>query len=79
MLMGQGLRLALIGIVIGTSAAAILTRVLSSFSHLLYGVRATRSVDLCGRLALSHRAALSGLLYSSSPSGTVGPHDRPPS
>ncbi len=38
---GEGLRLALTGVVTGTVAALILTRVLSSFSHLLYGVRAT--------------------------------------
>jgi ABC-type antimicrobial peptide transport system permease subunit len=41
MLIGRGLRLALIGVAIGAVAASILTRVLSSFSHLLYGVRAT--------------------------------------
>ena len=41
MLIGRGLRLALIGVGIGTVAAAILTRVLPSFSHLLYGVRTT--------------------------------------
>jgi putative ABC transport system permease protein len=34
----QGLRLALVGLAIGTAAALIFTRVLSSFSHLLYGV-----------------------------------------
>jgi predicted permease len=41
MVIGQGLRLALAGLIIGAIAALILTRVLSSFSHLLYGVRAT--------------------------------------
>jgi ABC-type antimicrobial peptide transport system permease subunit len=41
MLLGQGLRLAVIGVGIGAVAAAILTRVLSSFSRLLFGVRAT--------------------------------------
>ena len=41
MLVGQGLRLALAGVVIGAAAASILTRVLSSFSRLLYGVAAT--------------------------------------
>ena len=41
MLIGQGLRLALIGVAIGAVAAFLLTRVLSSFSHLLYGVRAS--------------------------------------
>jgi putative ABC transport system permease protein len=38
MVIGNGLRLALAGVAIGTLAALILTRVLSSFSHLLYGV-----------------------------------------
>ena len=39
MLVGQGLRLAAAGLVIGVGAATILTRMLSSFSRLLYGVR----------------------------------------
>jgi predicted permease len=38
LVIGQGLRLALAGLAIGAVAAAILTRVLSSFSQLLYGV-----------------------------------------
>jgi putative ABC transport system permease protein len=41
MVVGQGLRLALAGLAIGAAAALILTRSLSSFSHLLYGVRAS--------------------------------------
>lgn len=40
MIIGQGLRLTLIGLVIGTLGALILTRLLSSFSSLLYGVGA---------------------------------------
>ena len=40
MVVGQGLRLALIGLAIGTAVALVLTRLLSSFSHLLYGVGA---------------------------------------
>jgi predicted permease len=52
MLITQGLRLALIGVAIGVVAASILTRVLSSFSRLLYGVRASdpltfMAVSLC--------------------------------
>jgi predicted permease len=38
MVVGEGLRLALAGIATGAVAALILTRVLSSFSHLIYGV-----------------------------------------
>ena len=38
MVIGQGLRLALIGLAVGTTAALILTRLLLSFSNLLYGV-----------------------------------------
>ncbi len=41
MLLGQGLRLALAGVILGAMIAAVLTRVLASFSHLLYGVRPT--------------------------------------
>jgi predicted permease len=40
MVTGQGLRLTIAGLAIGAIAALILTRVLSSFSHLLYGVAA---------------------------------------
>jgi predicted permease len=40
MIIGQGLRLAIAGLVIGAIAALVLTRALSSFSHLLYGVAA---------------------------------------
>jgi ABC-type antimicrobial peptide transport system permease subunit len=39
MVVGGGLRLALVGIAIGVAAAIILGRILSSFSHLLHGVR----------------------------------------
>jgi putative ABC transport system permease protein len=38
MVIGQGLRLALIGLGVGTIAALILTRLMLSFSNLLYGV-----------------------------------------
>ncbi len=41
MVIGQGLRLALAGVAIGVATALILTRLLSSFSHLLYGVGAS--------------------------------------
>ncbi len=38
MVIGHGLRLALVGLAIGAVTAFILTRLVSSFSHLLYGV-----------------------------------------
>ncbi|MGB7027105.1 MAG: FtsX-like permease family protein, partial [Candidatus Acidiferrum sp.] len=41
MVVGHGLRLALAGLAIGTAVALVLTRVLPSFSHLLYGVGAS--------------------------------------
>ena len=41
MVIGQGLRLGLFGLAIGTVVALLLTRLLGSFSHLLYGVRAS--------------------------------------
>jgi predicted permease len=41
MVIGQGLRVALLGLAIGAAATLILTRALSSYSHLLYGVGAS--------------------------------------
>ncbi|HYL74253.1 MAG TPA: ABC transporter permease [Bryobacteraceae bacterium] len=40
MLLGQGLKLALAGVIIGALATAVLTRVVAGFSHLLFGVSA---------------------------------------
>ncbi len=41
LVIGQGLRLVFAGLAIGLAAALILTRLLSAFSHLLYGVAAS--------------------------------------
>lgn len=46
MIIMQALRLAALAIGIGISAALILGKLLSSFSHLLYGVRASDPVTL---------------------------------
>lgn len=46
MLVRQGLLLAVIGVAMGAIAALVLTRILSSFSRLLYGVRATDPLTL---------------------------------
>ena len=48
LVIGQGLRLALAGIAMGAVAALILTRLLSSFSSLLYGVRPSDPVTFSG-------------------------------
>jgi predicted permease len=48
----QGLSLALAGLLIGVTAALILTRVVASFSHLLYGVGASDPATLVGVSAL---------------------------
>jgi ABC-type antimicrobial peptide transport system permease subunit len=60
LVIGQGLRLALAGLAMGAAAAFVVTRLLSSFSHLLYGVGAsdpatfvTVSVVLTGVAALA--------------------------
>jgi predicted permease len=41
MIIGHGLRLVIVGLAIGAAAATVLTRLISSFSHLLYGVGAS--------------------------------------
>ena len=46
MIIGQAMRLAALAIGIGVVAALLLGKVLSSFSHLLYGVRASDPVTL---------------------------------
>src|SRR5579872_6160357 len=58
MILGQGLRLAMPGIAIGTGAALILGQLLSSFSHLLYGVRPRDPLTLIGVSLILLSAAL---------------------
>jgi predicted permease len=58
MALGQGLRLALMGVTAGAAAALILTRALSSFSHLLYGIRAGDPLTFIAVALLSISATL---------------------
>jgi predicted permease len=58
MVLGQGLRLALGGIAIGMAAALALTRVLGSFSRLLYGVQAWDPLTLIAVSLVLMAAAL---------------------
>jgi ABC-type antimicrobial peptide transport system permease subunit len=46
MVIGQGIRLAMIGVAIGATVALLLGRMLSSFSQLLYGVKAGDPITL---------------------------------
>ncbi len=48
MIIGQGIGMALMGVVIGTSSALILAQALPSFSHLLYGIEATDPLTFAG-------------------------------
>jgi ABC-type antimicrobial peptide transport system permease subunit len=58
MVIGQGLRLSLTGLAIGAVAALVLTRLLSSFSHLLYGVGASDPVTFASVAAALTAVAL---------------------
>jgi putative ABC transport system permease protein len=59
MMIGQGLRMTLAGIAIGVASNLALTRALSSFSHLLYGVRTNDPLTiLLASLLLTVTAAL---------------------
>ena len=46
MVLGQGLRLTVMGLVAGAVAAVLLGRLLSGFTHLLYGVAASDPATL---------------------------------
>jgi predicted permease len=60
MVIGQGLRLAVSGLIIGAIAALFLTRLLSSFSHLLYGVGASDPVTFAAVSLMLAGAAILG-------------------
>jgi ABC-type antimicrobial peptide transport system permease subunit len=58
MILGQGLWLTAVGLIAGTAAALLLGRLLSSFSHLLYGVG---TITICARRASLSRAFRSSI------------------
>jgi predicted permease len=58
MVIGQGFRLACIGVAIGAAAAFLLTRSLSGFSHLLYGVGAMDPLTFAGASVVLLGAAI---------------------
>ena len=58
MVVADGLRLAVTGVAVGTAAALALTKLVSSFSHLLYGVRSADPLILAGVSLLLMTVAL---------------------
>jgi predicted permease len=58
LVIGQSLRLAIAGVAIGVAGALILTRMLASFSHLLYGVQAADPLTFIAVSAVLLSAAL---------------------
>jgi ABC-type lipoprotein release transport system permease subunit len=61
LILRQGARIGMLGLIIGTAAAYLSTRAL--FWHALWS-RSTRSIDLCRNSRISVRRSLAGLLYS---------------
>jgi putative ABC transport system permease protein len=64
MVIWQGLRMALTGIVMGAVGAFILARGLSSFSHLLYGVSTGDPITFLGVSIVLMSVAFAGVLHS---------------
>jgi len=73
LVIGQGLRLVLAGLAIGAVAALILTRLLSSFSQLLYGVGASDPLTLAAVSALLTAVALLACYLPSRRAARVDP------
>ena len=70
---GQGIRLALTGVAIGAAAALILTRLLSSFSHLLYGIGASDPFTFVAVSLVLISAALLACYFPARRAATVDP------
>jgi len=75
MLLQQGLRLTVVAVVIGAAAALVLTRVLSSFSHLLYGVRSTDSLTFAAASLALIAAALLACFIPANRAARLDPMD----
>jgi putative ABC transport system permease protein len=75
MVIGEGLRLAVAGVVIGMAATLALTRVASRFSRLLYGVRAGDPVILVSVSALLIGAALLACFIPARRAASLEPTD----
>ncbi len=76
MVIGQGLRLAVAGLAVGAAAALMLARLLSSFSHLLYGVGTADPLTFAAvSWGIDHRGR-PRLLHPRTPRHSRGPHDR---
>ena len=73
LVVGQGLRLALTGVAIGAAAALILTRLLSSFSQLLYGVRASDPLTFLVVSLVLIGAAVTACYFPARRAATVDP------
>ena len=73
MVIGQGLRLAVSGLIIGAVAALFLTRLLSSFSHLLYGVGASDPITFAAVTLTLAGAALLGCYVPARRASRVDP------
>ena len=75
MVLGQGMRLALIGMAMGAGASLILNRVLTSFSQLLYGVRGNDPMTLAAASLVLAAAAAGACLVPALRASRVDPID----
>jgi ABC-type lipoprotein release transport system permease subunit len=75
-IIGQGLRLAIAGLLIGVAVALLLARLLSSFSRLLYGVRTSDPLTFMTTSLVLVGVSILGVLFASAPHLARRSHDR---